>query len=61
MRKYVLAPELYPKSRLVNIVMAQPLDEKIPPFILQIYGTNNKITGKNVVDRWKIMKSELER
>lgn len=60
-RKYVNSPELYPKSKLVYVVMAQPLNESIPPFILQIYGTNNKFLAANVVERWNFMKSELEK
>lgn len=60
-RKYVNAPKTYPKSKLVNVVMAQALDERIPPFILQMYGTNNKFNAVNVVNRWQFMKSELER
>lgn len=41
--------------------MAQALDERVPPFILQIYGTNNAFTAKDVVRRWSFMKTELER
>lgn len=41
--------------------MAQPLKENIPPFILQIFGTDNKFTGKNVTKRWKYIRKELEK
>lgn len=60
-KKYVSAPDLYPKSNFVYIVMAQTLNENIPPFILQMFGTNNKFKAQNVVKRWQFMKSELKR
>lgn len=47
------------KSRFVNTMIAQVLDEKIPPFILQIYGTNSKFTACDTVQRWNYTKTEL--
>lgn len=46
-------------SSLVYIVMAQPLVENIPPFLLQIFGTDNKFTAENVDKRWIRTKKEL--
>lgn len=35
-------------SKLVYIVIAQSLQENVPPFLLQIYGSNNKFTADMV-------------
>lgn len=50
-----------PTSRMVYIIIAQALDEKVPLFILQMYGTNNKFFARDVVRRWSFTKTELER
>lgn len=50
-----------PTSRMVYVVIAQALDERVPPFILLMYGTNNVFTGTDVVRRWHFMRTELER
>lgn len=47
------------KSSLVYLVMAQPLSEKVPPFILQIYGTDNRFSKEDVAKRWNYTQSEL--
>lgn len=39
--------------------MAQALDEQVPPFILQIFGTNGKFTAHDTVRRWHHEKLEL--
>lgn len=49
------------KSSYIYIVMAQPLKEGIPPFILQMFGTNNKFNAQQVLNRWKLTVAELER
>lgn len=49
------------KSSLVYVVMAQPLKKGVPPFLLQIFGTNNKFTAQNVLLRWKYTVDELRR
>lgn len=49
------------KSSLVYMVLAQPLQKGVPPFILQIYGTDNKFTAQNVLKRWNHTINELER
>lgn len=51
----------YPKSTLVYVVMAVPLEEGIPPFLLQMFGTNNTFTTANVVQRWNFTINELKR
>lgn len=50
-----------PRSTHLYIVMAQPIKPNTPPFILQMYGTNNKFTANNVVSRWNHTERELEK
>lgn len=40
------------KSTLVYIVMAIPLKEGVAPFILQMFGTDNKFKAVDVIRRW---------
>lgn len=47
------------KASIAYVVMAQPLDERFPPFVLQLYGTDNTFKAKNVLDRWNFMENEL--
>lgn len=49
------------KSTMAYIIVAQPLDEKAPPFILSINGTDNKFKTDQVLNRWKFTQAELER
>lgn len=49
------------KSTLVYIVLAQPLKKCVPPFILQVFGTDNTFTSNNVLLRWKHTINELKR
>lgn len=49
------------RSCLVYIVMATPLKEGIPPFLLQMYGTDNRFNTGNVVKRWDYTIEELKR
>lgn len=56
--------EMYVKSllsTLVYIVTAQPLKQNVPPFILQIFGTNNKFNTQQVLQRWQYTIKELEK
>lgn len=46
---------------MVYVVMAQASNERVPPFILLMHGTNNKFTAGDVVRRWHFTKTELER
>lgn len=48
-----------PKSTLVYLVLAQPIKENVPPFILQIYGIDNKFKSADVLQRWKHTKDQL--
>lgn len=48
------------QSTHIYLVMAQPL-KNVPPFVLQLYGSDNKFTTQNVLRRWDHTRSELER
>lgn len=48
-------------STLVYIVLAQPLKKNVPPFLLQIFGTDNSFTSHDVLLRWKHTINELKR
>lgn len=50
-----------PKSTLVYTLLAQPIKERAPPFILQIFGTDNKFRTVDVINRWKSTVEELEK
>lgn len=60
-KDFVKDPEKYPKAKSVYVVMAQAIDECVPPFILQLYGTNGKFKACDTVRRWHQMKIELAR
>lgn len=47
------------KSTLVYLILAQPIMENVPPFILQVYGTDNKFKSGSVIQRWKHTKDQL--
>lgn len=49
------------KSYLVYLVMAQPLSEGVPPFVLQIFGTDNRFSKEDVIKRWEYTRNELEK
>lgn len=49
------------RSRTLYLVMAKPLDENIPPFVLQIFGTDNKLKKEDIIKRWKFTTAELNR
>lgn len=49
------------KSTLVYIVLATPLKEGIPPFLLQMFGTNNTFSTEDVVRRWNHTTEELRK
>lgn len=48
-----------PKSKLVYLILAQPLMENVPPFILQVFGTDNCFKTEDVLLRWKQTKDQL--
>lgn len=47
--------------KTVYVILAQVVDEKIPPFILQMFGTDGTFKAKDVVRRWHHTKQQLER
>lgn len=49
------------KSTHVYLVLAIPLKEGVAPFILQMYGTDNRFTARNVIRRWNHTTTELKR
>lgn len=49
------------KSSVVYVVMAQPIDEKVPPFVLQMFGSDNRFKTTDVLKRWKHTVIELEK
>lgn len=50
-----------PQSSLVYIIVAQPLIRHAPPFILQIFGTDNKFKATDVQARWRKIRTELKK
>lgn len=56
--KYVTNPQLK-MATIVYIIMAQPLKENIPPFLLCVFGTDNKFTSDHVLKRWQHVETEL--
>lgn len=49
------------KSKLIYIVMAIPLKEGVAPFILQMFGTDNKFKAIDVIKRWNFTIQDLKR
>lgn len=52
---------MHERSNMVYLVMGQPLDERIPPFVIQMFGSSNKFDSQDVVKRWNFVESELKR
>lgn len=50
-----------PLSTLVYVVLALPLMPNIPPFVLQIFGTDNTFNAINVKQRWNYTVKELKK
>lgn len=50
-----------PTAIYVYAVLAQPLKENAPPFVLQIFGTDSKFTAKDVTRRWEYTIAELQK
>lgn len=50
-----------PLSTLVYMVLALPLKPSVPPFILQVYGTDNKFTAMDVKRRLEYTSQELKK
>lgn len=49
------------QSKFVYLVMAQSLNAEIPPFTIQLFGTNSEFKSIDVIKRWGFMKMELEK
>lgn len=47
------------RSTVVYLVMAQPLDERVPPYVVQLFGSDNRFDTEDVVKRWKFTVDEL--
>lgn len=45
-------------SSFLNVIMAQPM-ANVPPFCLMVYGSDNKYSSLDVVNRWMYIKEEL--
>lgn len=50
-----------PQSSLMYVVVAQPLKEKVAPFVLQLFGTDNRFKTEDVLKRWIHTEKELKR
>lgn len=49
------------KSTLIYLILAQPIMDNAPPFVLQAFGTNNKFTSDDIMKRWKHTADQLSR
>lgn len=49
------------RSTLVYLIMAQPMNENTQPFVLQIFGTDNRFSKEDVVKRWANTRNELSK
>lgn len=50
-----------PRSTLVYLIIAQPIDDKASPFILQIFGSDNKFKTTDVLKRWEHTRDQLSK
>lgn len=48
-------------STHLYVVLAQPLAQNVPPFVLQMFGTDNTFTAADVQRRWKHTIAELKK
>lgn len=49
------------RSTLVYLILAQPIQSNAAPFILQVFGTNNKFKSNDVLQRWTHIRDQLAR
>lgn len=47
------------KASMIYIIMAQSIKEGVPPFVLQMFGTDNSFTTEVMLKRWHHTKTEL--
>lgn len=59
--EYIKQHLMHSKSTVVYVVMAQPIDEKFPPVVLQMFGSDNKFDTTQVLKRWAHTKTQLEK
>lgn len=45
------------RANYAYVIMARPLNETAAPFCLSIYGTNNRFSNEDVINRWEFMKT----
>jgi len=45
------------RANYAYVFMAQSLHDIAPPFCLAIYGTDNRFTNEDVINRWNIMQT----
>lgn len=50
-----------PRSTLVYLILAQPMKDNVEPFILQVFGTDNKFKTNDVLQRWQHTRDQLAR
>jgi hypothetical protein len=48
------------KAEYVNVLMFQPLANRAMPFVLNLYGTDNRFTNEHVTSRWICTKNSLD-
>lgn len=49
------------RSTLVYLVLAQPMKDNAAPFILQVFGSDNKFKSNDVLQRWQHTRDQLSR
>lgn len=49
------------KSTIVYLVLAQPMLDNAPSFVLQVFGSDNRFKSENVLNRWKHTRDQLAR
>ncbi|KAE9529664.1 hypothetical protein AGLY_011760 [Aphis glycines] len=45
------------RANYAYVIMAKPLNDTAAPFCLSIYGTNNRFSNEDVINRWKFVKT----
>lgn len=50
-----------PQSTVANTIMAQPIKLKSAPFVLQLFGNDNKFSTNDVLKRWEFTETELKK
>jgi len=45
------------RANYAYVIMAKPLNDTAAPFCLSIFGTNNRFSNEDVINRWEFMKT----